>query len=67
METNKNIHRPARPKQWLNGFEVCRFLHISPGTLQYLHSNGTVTATTNKGMIYYFLEDVEMLTEGGSL
>jgi len=53
-------------KQWLKSAEVRKLLNISPGTLQNLRINGTLRFTKIGGMMYYKLEDINRLLEGGS-
>ncbi|MET4139683.1 helix-turn-helix domain-containing protein [Pedobacter sp. UYP1] len=52
-------------KQWLKSYEVRKFLNISPGTLQNLRINGTLRFSKIGGMLYYKLEDIHRLLEGG--
>lgn len=61
------IVQPAQgqAKQWLKSIEVRKLLNISPGTLQNLRINGTLRFTKVGGMMYYKLEDIQKLLEGG--
>lgn len=52
-------------KKWLKSNEVRRLLKISPGTLQNLRINGTLSFTRIGSIIYYKLEDINKLLEGG--
>lgn len=52
-------------KQWLKSAEVRKLLNISPGTLQNLRINGTLRFTKIGGMMYYKMEDITKLLEGG--
>jgi hypothetical protein len=52
-------------KKWLKSNEVRKLLNISPGTLQNLRINGTLRYTKIGGMMYYKLEDINKLLEGG--
>jgi len=52
-------------KQWLKSNEVRKLLNISPGTLQNLRINGTLRFTKIGGMMYYKLEDIHKVLEGG--
>lgn len=52
-------------KEWLKSAEVRKMLNISPGTLQNLRINGTLRYTKIGGMMYYKLEDITRLLEGG--
>ena len=55
----------GQSKQWLKSVEVRKLLNISPGTLQNLRINGTLRYTKIGGMMYYKLEDIHKLLEGG--
>jgi hypothetical protein len=63
----KAIVQPGQgqSKQWLKSNEVRKLLNISPGTLQNLRINGTLRYTKIGGMMYYKLEDIHKLLEGG--
>lgn len=62
----KAIVQPqGQSKQWLKSAEVRKLLNISPGTLQNLRINGTLRYTKIGGMMYYKLEDITKLLEGG--
>ncbi len=63
----KKIMQPGQgqSKQWLKSSEVRKLLNISPGTLQNLRINGTLRYTKIGGMMYYKLEDIHKLLEGG--
>jgi DNA-binding transcriptional MerR regulator len=50
-------------KKWLKSTEVRKLLNISPGTLQNLRINGTLTYTKVGGIIYYSDLDIEKLLE----
>lgn len=52
-------------KQWLKSNEVRKLLKISPGTLQNLRINGTLSFTKVGSIMYYKLEDINGLLEGG--
>ena len=56
----------GQAKQWLKSAEVRKLLNISPGTLQNLRINGTLRFTKIGGMMYYKLEDINRLLEGGN-
>jgi len=47
------------PKQWLKSKEVRALLNISPGTLQNLRINGTLTYTKIGGLMYYDQSDIQ--------
>jgi hypothetical protein len=53
-------------KQWLKSAEVRKVLKISPGTLQNLRINGKLRFSKIGGMMYYKMEDIQKLLEGGS-
>lgn len=58
------IHsKPLKQKQWLKSSEVRKLLKISPGTLQNLRINGTLSFTKIGSIIYYSSEDIEALLE----
>lgn len=62
----RTIIKPQeKTKKWLKSAEVRRLLNISPGTLQNLRINGTLRFTKIGGMMYYKLEDITRLLEGG--
>ncbi|MGY0039324.1 helix-turn-helix domain-containing protein [Pedobacter sp. NJ-S-72] len=42
-----------------------KLLNISPGTLQNLRINGTLRFTKVGSMLYYKLDDINTLLEGG--
>ena len=48
-------------KKWLKSKEVIKLLNISPGTLQNLRINGTLTYTKIGGTIYYENQDIDKL------
>ena len=55
--------KPQQEKQWLKSNEVRKMLNISPGTLQNLRVNGTITYTKIGGILYYSSSDLEKLLE----
>ncbi len=55
--------KPARQKEWLKSSEVRKLLKISPGTLQNLRINGTLSFTKIGSIIYYNYEDIEAVLE----
>lgn len=62
----KAIVKPQeKGKEWLKSVEVRKMLNISPGTLQNLRINRTLRYTKIGGMMYYKLEDITRLLEGG--
>lgn len=64
----KQLIKPeqGQAKQWLKSAEVRKLLNISPGTLQNLRISGTLRFTKVGGMMYYKLEDIDKLLEGGA-
>ena len=63
----KQIMAPGQgqSKQWLKSNEVRKLLNISPGTLQNLRINGTLRYTKIGAIIFYKLEDIHKVLEGG--
>lgn len=53
----------ASIKKWLKSTEVRKLLNISPGTLQNLRINGTLSYTKIGGTIYYANQDIDKLLE----
>jgi hypothetical protein len=54
----------AENTKWLKSYQVKNMLKISPGTLQNLRVNGTLTYTKIGGILYYKYEDIVALLEG---
>ena len=54
-------------KQWLKSKEVRKLLNISPGTLQTLRINKTLTYTKVGGILYYNNADIEKLLNGNKV
>lgn len=54
-------------KKWLKSTEVRKLLNISPGTLQNLRINGTLTYTKIGGIMYYDQADIEKLLNGNKV
>lgn len=64
LQEIKKMIQSAEPnniKKWLKSKEVTKLLNISPGTLQNLRINGTLTYTKIGGTIYYDNTDIERL------
>ena len=59
--------QPQQQKQWLKSSEVRKLLNISPGTLQNLRVNGTITYTKVGGILYYASSDLEKLLESNKV
>lgn len=55
----ENLHL----KKWLKSDEVKKLLKVSPGTLQTLRINGTLTYTKLGGIIYYDYEHIEKILQ----
>ncbi len=55
--------KPNPSKQWLKSSEVRKLLNISPGTLQNLRINGTLSYNKIGGTIYYKYEDITKMLE----
>ena len=56
LKNSKTIEE--QPAQWLKSSEVRKLLKISPGTLQNLRSNGTLTPSKIGGILYYKHDDI---------
>lgn len=52
-------------KQWLKSDEVRKMLRISASTLQTLRINGTLSYSRVGRIIYYKLDDIIKILEGG--
>ena len=59
----KTSSKEERPKKWLKSSEVKSLLRISPGTLQNLRINGTLTYTKIGGIIFYSYEEILKVME----
>lgn len=57
------LGKQEQPKQWLKSKEVRKLLNISPGTLQNMRINGTLSYTKIGGIIYYSNKDIDKLLE----
>lgn len=55
----------GQAKKWLKSIEVRKLLNISPGTLQNLRIKGILRYTKIGGIMYYKLEDISKILEGG--
>jgi len=62
----KQLMQPGQgqSKKWLKSVEVRKLLGISPGTLQNLRINGTLSFTKVGSIMYYKLEDINKILEG---
>lgn len=59
--------KPQQSKQWLKSNEVRKLLNISPGTLQNLRINGTLSYTKIGGIMYYNNTDIDKLLNGNKV
>lgn len=59
--------KPQQSKQWLKSNEVRKLLNISPGTLQNLRINGTLSYTKIGGIMYYNHADIDILLNGNKV
>jgi hypothetical protein len=59
--------KPQQSKQWLKSNEVRKLLNISPGTLQNLRINGTLSYTKIGGIMYYDNSDIDTLLNGNKV
>ncbi|MFA9189198.1 helix-turn-helix domain-containing protein [Flavobacterium magnesitis] len=59
--------KPAEQKQWLKSNEVRKILNISPGTLQNLRVNGTITYTKIGGILFYSSADLNKVLESNKV
>lgn len=53
----------SQNKKWLKSPEVRKMLGISPGTLQNLRINGTLSFSKVGGIIYYSYDDIQKVLE----
>lgn len=51
--------------RWLRSAEVRKLMSISPGTLQNLRINGVLPYRKVGGIMFYAIEDVQKMMEGG--
>lgn len=66
----KRLLQPAGSlvaKRWIKSADVRRMLDISPGTLQNLRINGTLSYTKVGGTMFYKIEDIEQMLEKNSI
>ncbi len=50
-------------QKWMNNYQVKHMLKISPGTLQNLRVNGTLSYTKIGGIVFYKHDDILKLLE----
>jgi hypothetical protein len=54
-------------KEWLKSSEVRKLLKISPGTLQNLRVNGTLSFTKIGGIIFYSYAEIDKIINGNQI
>ena len=59
--------KTEQQKQWLKSNEVRKLLNISPGTLQNLRINGTLSYTKVGSILYYPYQDIQKLLENNKV
>ena len=59
--------KPQQQKKWLKSNEVRKLLNISPGTLQNLRINGTLTYSKIGSILYYANNDIEKVLENNKV
>lgn len=64
LSTLLEIKPQQQQKKWLKSNEVRELLNISPGTLQNLRINGTLTYTRVGGIIFYESAHIDKLLDG---
>jgi hypothetical protein len=69
LEDFKKLLQPHKTeqKQWLKGTEVRQLLKISPGTLQNLRVNGTLTYTKIGGILFYSSQGIDAVMQGNMI
>lgn len=65
MEQIRSLIHPegVQTRQWLKSVEVRQLLNISPGTLQNLRINGTLSYTKVGSILYYKYADILKILE----
>jgi len=61
------ISKSRSLSDWIDGQEVCEFLHIKPRTLQNLRTNGNLAHTQIGRKFFYRLEDAMSLVSVGRI
>ena len=61
LSTLLDIKPQQQQKKWLKSNEVRELLNISPGTLQNLRINGTLTYTRVGGILFYESAHIDKL------
>ena len=64
LSTLLEIKPKQQQKKWLKSNEVRELLNISPGTLQNLRINGTLTYTRVGGILFYESAHIDKLLNG---
>lgn len=64
LSTLLEIKPQQQQKKWLKSNEVRELLNISPGTLQNLRINGTLSYTRVGGIIFYESAHIDKLLNG---
>ena len=64
LSTLLDIKPQQQQKKWLKSNEVRELLNISPGTLQNLRINGTLTYTRVGGILFYESDHIDKLLNG---
>ena len=69
QELKNAFNGNAKPqnKEWLKSNDVRKLLGISPGTLQNLRINGTLTYSKIGDMMYYGYQNIMKLLEKGGV
>lgn len=62
LKTILSSHSPKNRK-WLKSYEVREMLNISPGTLQNMRVQGTISFTKIGGLTFYAYEDIMKLMD----
>ena len=57
-EFKEIINHNPQPQKWIRSADVRKMMNISPGTLQTLRINGTLSFTKIGSIHYYKYEDV---------
>jgi len=57
----------SEQKRWLKSSEVRKLLNISPGTLQNLRVNGTLSFTRIGSIIFYSYAEIEQIINGNQI
>lgn len=57
----------SEQKKWLKSSEVRKLLNISPGTLQNLRVNGTLSFTRIGSIIFYSYAEIEKIINGNQI